>query len=167
MKTFHILTLIIAILIFSILLIYSAVKMSQQKSIYPPIITNCPDLWTVDDSGNCEIPSDPALNIGTLTGKPLFLYDQFRDTDMNGYSFLPQVMHGNTAYNGTPQKTSDNKTVMGYFSYDIPYGFDPAKPTKINFNDPLWGSQGDPNCAIKLWAGQKEIQWDGIKSYSC
>lgn len=165
MTIFHILTLSIAILIFSILLIYTGVEMSKQKSIYPPIIPNCPDLWTLDNSGNCIIPQDPKSNIGTLTSKPLYLYNNsnanFTSSTMTyGYSFLPQLKVGDNTYSG-------NITGKGYFSNDIPYGFDPANPTKINFNDPKWGSQGDPNCAMQLWAKQNGITWDGINAYSC
>ena len=167
MTIFHILTLVIAILIFSILLIYTGVQMAKQKTIYPPIINNCPDAWTVDASGNCIIPQDPKSNIGTLTTKPLYYYDgnngssNFTNSTMtHGYSFLPQMNVNNTSYKGT---SAGN----GYFSNDIPYGFDPSNPTVINFNDPTWGSQGDPNCAMKLWAKQNGIMWDGMNAYSC
>ena len=166
MTLFHILTLVIAILIFSILLIYTGVQMFKQKTMYPPIIPNCPDLWSIDSSGNCIIPQDPTSNIGTLKNKPLYLYNtpgaNFTKSTMTyGYSFLPQIKVGQTTYTGTLQ---DKK---GYFSNDIPYGFNPANPTVINFNDPGWGSQGDPNCAMKLWSKQNGITWDGINAYSC
>ena len=166
MTIFHILTLAIAILIFSILLIYTGVEMSKQKSIYPPIIPNCPDLWTIDNNGNCIIPQDANSNIGTLSSKPLYYYDNananFTSSTMTyGYSFLPQVKVKDKTYSGN--ETGKN----GYLSYDIPFGFDQANPTKINFNDPGWGSQGDPNCAMQLWAKQHGISWDGINAYTC
>jgi len=165
MTIFHILTLVIAILIFSILLIYTGVQMSKQKTLYAPIIPNCPDLWSLDESGNCIIPQDPKSNIGTLTNKPLYLYDKSdanftKSTMTYGYSFLPQINVDGKLYTGSQKGT-------GYFSNDIPYGFDPANPTKINFNDPGWGSQGDPNCAMQIWAKQNGITWDGINAYSC
>ena len=169
MDIFHILTLTIAIIIFSILFIYTAVQMSKQKTLYAPIISNCPDLWVPDSSGNCIIPQDSKSNIGTLTSKPLYLYNgkenennDFTSSSMTyGYSFLPQIHLNGITYKGTDINQN------GYFSYDIPYGFDQAYPTKINFNDPMWGSKGDPNCAIKLWAAQNNITWDGISNYSC
>ena len=166
MTIFHILTLVIAILIFSILFIYTAVQMSKQKTLYAPIIPNCPDLWTLDSSGNCNIPQDSSSNIGTLTSKPLYYYDNgnsdfTKSTMTHGYSFLPQINVNDISYNGTLQDKN------GYFSYDIPYGFDQANPTKINFNDPGWGSQGDPNCAMQLWSKQHGITWDGINAYTC
>lgn len=158
MNKFHILTIVIASIILIILLIYAAIQSARQQTLYPPIIPNCPDLWTVDNSGNCIIPSDSKSNIGTLSGKPLYKYDTtfVNSTMTNGYSFLPQITFNGTTYEGTPTGKD------GYFSYDIPYGFDPANPRVINFNDPTWGSQGDPNCAIQLWSKQKNITWNGL-----
>jgi len=166
MKTFHVLTIIIASIILTILLIYAAIQSARQHTIYPPIISNCPDLWTVDDSGNCIIPSNPNSNVGNLSGKPLYKYEgansNFTKSTMTyGYSFLPQIIYNNTTYNGNPVM-KNGEPILGYFSYDIPHGFDPRNPTVINFNDPGWGSHGDPNCSIIKWAKQHNITWNGL-----
>ena len=72
--------------------------------------------------------------------------------------------YSNKDYTGTTTKET------GYYQYDIPYGFDPTKPTVINFNDPAWGSNGDPYCAMMRWAKNHGITWDGLtglNQYKC
>jgi hypothetical protein len=157
MNTFHITTIIIASIVFSGLFIYIAVQYFKKDTKYPPIIPNCPDLWKSDENENCIIPQSG--NIGTLSGRSLYKYNNFSKSELSkGYSFLPEF---STPYKG------DNTYTKGYYSYDIPYGFDPKNPTVINFNDPAWGSNGDPTCEMKKWANQNKIQWDGISAYSC
>jgi hypothetical protein len=157
MNKFHIITIIIASIVFSGLLIYIAVQYFKKDTKYPPVIPNCPDLWKSDVNGNCIIPASG--NIGILKGRPLYKYTDFSGSQATrGYSFLPEV--------SSPYKGMKTSTV-GYYSYDIPYGFDQSNPTVINFNDPAWGSNGDPTCEIKKWANQNKIQWDGISVYSC
>jgi len=82
MNRFHILTLIIATIIFSILLIYISINLFKKNTKFPRVINNCPDKWKTDLSGNCIIDSKSG-NIGDLSGRPLYIYDDFSNSDDN------------------------------------------------------------------------------------
>lgn len=161
MNTFHILTIIIAIVVFSISLIYLGIEFSKKDTTYSPIIPNCPDYWTTDEKGNCIIPQSKK-NTGNLQSKPMYYYGNFSgSTTSKGYSFLPKMDYIEKKNSGIQQPKN------GYTKMDIPYGLNDSNPTYINFNDPGWSSEGDPYCGMQSWAATHSITWDGLNHYKC
>ena len=171
MKLFHILTLFISISVFLGLFIYIAVIFYTKEKVFPPDMTDCPDYWKIDNSGNCIIPKKDELNLGNLKDKGMQIYTYKHYTSENDYhntySYLAsyynpvhaQVLNGKPALN----------LPLGYYQMDIPYGYDSQNPQHgvINFNDGSWASFGNPYCEIQKWASQHNIQWDGIANYKC
>jgi hypothetical protein len=71
MELFHILTIIIAVVVFLGLFIYtSIIYYNDLSTIYPKDMTACPDFWTVNPDGTCQIPTpapgESSVNIGKL-----------------------------------------------------------------------------------------------------
>jgi len=168
MELFHILTIIIALLVFIGLFIYSAViYYSGRKHLFPPDMAPCPDNWEMNRDGTCKIPA-PGLNsnLGYLenTGKPIYIYNNIKDR--SNFSYLSDY-YDTVEYEVETGKI-DAKLPMGYYTTDIPFGYDIENPQKgsINFNDPGWSTYGDPYCEIKKWAKTQNIQWDGMASYN-
>lgn len=94
MDLFHILTIIISLVVFLGLFIYTCViYYSGTPTIFPKDMTACPDFWTVNPDGTCQIPlpADGAssLNIGKLTDSqhtqyPVYTYKQQDTIDPSG-----------------------------------------------------------------------------------
>ena len=81
MRLFHILTLIVSIVVFLGLFIYTYVVYTEDKNnTYPPDIANCPDFWEVNEDGTCNIPKD-GKNTGSLKGIKSNLYTYDTDDD--------------------------------------------------------------------------------------
>jgi hypothetical protein len=166
MESFQIITIAIASLVFLGLFLYSAIIFySGRKTLFPPDMAPCPDGWSLNPDGTCKIPApSPTANLGHLatTGHKIYLYDNIPD----GYSYLP------TYYDIVTDETytgkTDDKLPLGYYTADIPYGYDIDNPQKgvVDFADPGWSSYGDPYCAMKKWAKTQNIQWDGLLSYN-
>lgn len=168
MKKFYLFTIVISVIVLFVLFVYSAIVFyNGKKTLFPPDISPCPDNWKLDDNGKCKIPS-PKLNsnLGYLekTGVPIYIYKNINDKSK--YSFLSSYYDIETdeTYDGEV----DPNLPLGYYSKDIPYGYDNESPEKghIDFTDPGWGSYGDPYCEIKKWAKIQNIQWDGLLSYN-
>jgi len=47
----------VIILIICLILIGIALHNHNAKAAFPPVVSTCPDYWTVDSSGNCNQPS--------------------------------------------------------------------------------------------------------------
>ena len=52
MRLFHILTIIISLIVFFGLFIYTFVTFHEKNKSFPPDLTDCPDYWKADGSGN-------------------------------------------------------------------------------------------------------------------
>ena len=168
MTTFHLFTIIISTLIFIGLFAYSAyVFYSGKNTMFPPDMAPCPDNWKMDNDGKCKIPAPGQnTNVGYLaqTGVPVYVYKNIGETAR--YSYLKSYYDAidDTHYKGE----IDPNLSLGYYTKDIPYGYDVDYPEKgaIDFTHPGWASLGDPYCAIKKWAKIQNIQWDGMASYN-
>ena len=126
MTIFHTLTIIIAAIVFLGLFIYTLiVAYSNKSTTFPKDMTLCPDFWTVNPDGTCQIPTPApnktALNVGKLsdsqhTTYPIYTYPTSRpdatgaklDTLLrtSNVSFLPAYDDPGTVLRGTPQKPS-------------------------------------------------------------
>ena len=168
MNSFHIITILIASLVFLGLFIYSAIIFYSGKSrLFPPDMTPCPDGWKLNPDGTCQIPAPgPTANLGNLanTGRKIYIYDNIQGK--SNYSYLPKYY--DIATDETYIGRIDPRLPLGYYNTDIPNGYDIENPHlgKVNFADFGWSSYGDPYCAIKKWTKSQNIQWDGLSSYN-
>jgi hypothetical protein len=173
---FHILTIIISIVVFLGLFIYTYVVYTENKNtLYPPDIANCPDFWEVNADGTCKIPQN-GRNTGNLKGVKTTLYEYDDIRGIPNLSYLSKYHDPGSR----PKKASiptrptanltpnplESREVIRYSLADIPYGYDPYNPTVVNFTDMGWSSYGDPYCAIKQWANINGVNWDGMVSYN-
>jgi hypothetical protein len=168
MKLFQLFTFIIATVVFIGLFIYCAVTFySGKQTLFPPDMAPCPDNWKMNSDGTCKIPS-PGMNtnLGYLaqTGRPIYVYNNIKTGPK--YSYL--ASYYDIATDNTYQGQHNPKLPLGYYTQDIPNGYDVKNPQKgsIDFTDQGWASYGDPYCAIKSWAKTQNIQWDGMLSYN-
>ena len=143
MKLFHILTIVVSISVFLALFIYIAVIFYTNEKVFPTDVTNCPDYWKIDPSGNCIIPKKNELNLGNLKdkGMPIYSYKRY-DSAGNvmiekDYSYL--TSYYNLVHSKVVVGTQESNLPLGYYQMDIPYGYDSDKPQYgiINFNDRL------------------------------
>ena len=60
MDTFYLIVLSIAVVLLIIILTIVGLMMrsNAQTEVFPPILNTCPDLWSIDGSGNCTIVND-------------------------------------------------------------------------------------------------------------
>ena len=70
MKSFQKIILIIAIVILLLALLFIGITLSKgiQQQQWPPIISDCPDYWTIDGSGN-NTHCINTHNLGTCSAK--------------------------------------------------------------------------------------------------
>jgi hypothetical protein len=168
MNIFHQLTIGISVFIFIAVFTYCAVIFYRSKStLFPPDMAPCPDNWKMNMDGTCKIPAPGKnANLGYLeqTGRKLYVYSNLSGDPK--YSYLASYYDTNTEKKvaGKPNP----RLPLGYYTSDIPYGYDIQHPEKgsIDFTDMGWASYGDPYCAIKKWAKTQNIQWDGLASYN-
>lgn len=68
MNVFNILTIIVSVTIFLGLFVYTfVIYYNNNPTIFPKDMTACPDFWTVNPDGTCEIPAGvSAINVGKL-----------------------------------------------------------------------------------------------------
>jgi hypothetical protein len=161
-------TITISVLVFVGLFTYSAVTFYKgKKTLFPPDMAPCPDNWKMNPDGTCKIPTPHKnANLGYLaqTGVPIFEYTNLKNEKK--YTFLASY------YDVITDKIYAGKTnpklPLGYYTTDIPYGYDIDHPEEgsIDFTDKGWAYYGDPYCAIKQWAKTQNIQWDGLLAYN-
>lgn len=165
MNRFHITVIIVASIIFVITLLYFITQYGEMNKIYPPVATDCPDYWTVNKDGTCNIPTD-GNNLGTLNGQEIYTYIINNATV---YSYLPQYYSivDKALLDGTLYKVNGNN-VIGYYKSDIPAGYNPSLPqnNRIDFNDPSWALGGTSECGISKWAKIHNVAWDGMTNYN-
>ena len=136
MNIFNILTIIIAMTVFLGLFIYTLViYYSNNPTIFPKDMTACPDFWTVNPDGTCQIPTpapgESAINAGKLTNSqkiqfPIYTYPTVNYYDVSGFqldtvldisniSYLAEYDDPGTVYQSTPKGTN---MPQGYIRYN-------------------------------------------------
>jgi len=62
--------------------------------------------------------------------------------------------------------TSPSRPIVGYYTQDIPAGYDEKNPQNnwIDFNDNGWARNGTRMCEIGRWARMHNIVWDGVSN---
>jgi hypothetical protein len=190
MNTFHILTVIVAVVFFIILFAYTIIihYFYTRPMDFPMDMTSCPDYWNIDPSGNCIIPDFSSKNIGGLAkSKEYKLYEYKYEHTKNsneksettvvgttlGVNFLKDYNDYTPGTNNKLHKKTSNPLSRFEYRYDIsnniPAGYD-VSGNVINFKDPQWSLYslkqiGDPYCGIGTWCQQNNIQWDSINAY--
>ena len=130
MNLFHILTIIISIVVFLGLFIYTMViYYNDIPTIFPKDMTSCPDFWTVNPNGTCQIPTpgpkdEPAVNVGLLTRSQkekhvIYNYEQKNVADDSG-TYIDLSL------------TVPNKSYLP--SYNDPGNILQKTPTGMNFS---------------------------------
>jgi hypothetical protein len=69
MDVFYVSVVSIAIILLIILLTLFGIKVNDNSNVtqsFPPAMTDCPDYWDMDSSGNCIIPSADSKNTGKI-----------------------------------------------------------------------------------------------------
>jgi hypothetical protein len=87
------------------------------------------------------------------------------DTDANGNCLVPASGRVNSGKSGY----ENSSNTPGYSSRVDAQGNTPAVPANINFKDTNWdtlysGIKG--RCALKKWANQYSVVWDGVNNYN-
>uniref|UniRef100_A0A6C0E1X2 Uncharacterized protein n=1 Tax=viral metagenome TaxID=1070528 RepID=A0A6C0E1X2_9ZZZZ len=185
MKTFHIFILLIALLFFIGLVVYTLIidYLYTKPEVFPRDMTSCPDYWEIDESGNCIIPMHVNHNnVGKLAYSQDFSYNLYEHSSYQhssklGSNYLMKYDDLTLIQNGIPKSTvkvGDQKK-NGIYRYDIqnsiPAGYDSRNPGVIDFKSSDWALKsthkglGDPYCGIGEWVKQNDIQWDSINAY--
>ena len=70
MNAFYTITLVIATIFLILILTLVGVVMSfrNNSSVYPPMSNTCPDYWTVNTNGTCQIASNNIGNVPKCNG---------------------------------------------------------------------------------------------------
>lgn len=148
----------IAIIIFIITMGIFWFFLPNLNTVYPPVMSNCPKGWKVNDDGTCNIPPKGGMNLGNLNGKPIYVTtsgdktNYSTETDTN--SMVLKDMYGNM--------------ILGYNKLDFPGGYDISniKNPIVDFTAAEWGDTGSVLCANFQWATKNNIEWDGITNYN-
>lgn len=154
-----------ALLVAMITYIVMIANTDKTASTHPPIATDCPDYWRVKAPGVCYIPEKGGRNLGNLVGHDVYKYAN--GSGEPKYTMLSQYYSttNEKTYTGTLH-TVNGKPVQGYFTSDIPSGYDTQSPQKnwIDFNDAGWSQNGGAMCEHRRWARIHNIAWDGLNN---
>lgn len=184
MRSFHKIVIGIAVLVAIIIYIVMISDYSVRDKTHPPVLTDCPDGWKAKDYGVCYLPNptvskitdetDPTKqtlkidnatnNLGNLVGHPIYKYsvgEKMEYSMIEKYYSLPEFRNvdGITF-------TSPSNPVVGYYTNDIPAGYNEKAPQNnwIDFNDNGWARNGTRMCEIGRWARMHNIMWDGVSN---
>lgn len=129
-----------AVVILIIVLIAFGVMMSELHAtdLFPPTYQTCPDMWAIDGSGGCIVPSaGSARNLGTLTTSSTSPYV----TTTSGDESLPTLINSTLA-SSYSLKLNDSAVVGALY---------PAISDR---------------CSKKQWAINNGVVWDGVTNYN-
>jgi hypothetical protein len=156
--------LYIATLVFVLTMIVFWVITPSKSKIFPPVMSNCPTGWTLNQNGTCNIPTD-GTNMGNLKGKGIPIYKRISNDGSVTYTTEPisgdvvlKDLYGNPilAYtSGTPKSNFP----AGYDASNIQLGV-------VDFNSFDWGTHGSTLCANYEWALKNNIVWEGVSTFN-
>jgi len=130
------------------------------NTVFPPVMSNCPKGWSVNNDGTCNIPPQGSLNLGNLRGKPIY---SITSGGITTYSTDPNK-------GGTLQKDIYGKNILAYTKTDFPGGYDitnlGTKTPVVDFTAPEWGETESVLCGNFQWATKNNIEWEGITNYN-
>jgi len=128
------------------------------NTVYPPVMSNCPVGWYVNQDGTCNIPPKGSKNLGNLQGVPV-------------YKIISEgnIKYTTDANSGGILLTDKNaNTILAYTKLQIPAGYDieNIQNPVIDFTDNNWGQYGSVLCANYDWAMKNNIEWEGVTNYN-
>lgn len=163
MNRFNITVIIVATVVLICTFLFFLIRYSKRDKTFSPVVTDCPDYWTVNQDGTCNIPTD-GKNTGSLQARTIYSY---QIDDRTAYSLLPEFysIPYDQVLVGTPY-TNSNNNIKGYYKTEIPNGYDENNPqiNRVDFNDPLWSKNGVAECEIMRWSKIHNIAWDGMNT---
>jgi hypothetical protein len=149
---FYTITLLIAIISLSLILVYFAWIMQYQDAgtPYPPVSAAepCPDRWQLsEDKTKCLIPAATGINVGTI------------HTDDSTYSsqarYLPGAIFGTYTSGSSPTFVPvDMKNPPTTAAADFRAGNMYVDMGKVDI------------CDRKKWANTFSVIWDGVSNYT-
>jgi len=130
----------------------------EVTTTYPPVMSNCPVGWSVNQDGTCNIPPKGSKNLGNLHGIPV-------------YKIMSEgnIIYTTNANSGGVLLTDNNANpILGYTKQQIPAGYDVnnIQNPVIDFTVNEWGQYGSVLCANYDWAMKNNIQWEGVTNYN-
>ena len=131
-----------AVLILVIVLIAFGVMMSELHTTdtFPPTYQTCPDMWAIDGSGGCTVPSNNgAKNKGMLSTNS----SGDKVTTSSGDGSLPTLINTNVALASAYSLQLNDSGIMS--------GLYPAISDR---------------CSKKKWALNNGVVWDGVTNYN-
>ncbi len=142
MDEFYTYVAIGAAVILIIVLIAFGVMMSELHTtdLFPPTYQTCPDMWKIDASGGCVVPSGgTAKNRGTLAlpESPPYV------TTSSGDGSLPRLINAVLTDGSSASLKLNDAGIM----------------------NELYPSKSD-RCSKKQWALNNGIVWDGVTNYN-
>lgn len=154
----------IAIFIFILTMIIFWFLSPNPSKIYPPVISDCPTGWVLNQDGTCNIPTN-GINMGNLEGKGIPIYKKNNEDGTVTYStnskdggIVLTDIYGNKilAYTG------------GSINSHFPAGYDVKNPqlNTVNFNHLGWSTYGSSLCANFKWTTKNNIVWEGVSNYN-
>jgi len=168
----------------------------QTKHLNPPHMSSCPDFWKLQSDGTCEIPGSDGQNMGDIKQKSVNVFTRVSDPNSyvdsianradlsvkghkndSGFSPVNVFAPGTSINNIDMNDISNNQMTFAhtYLSKDFPFGFDLINASKSNkynvdFTDMGWSTYGSGGssrvCALRTWANQHGIIWDGVTNYN-
>jgi len=148
----------IAGIIFFITMVIFWYLTPEMNKVYPPVMSNCPTGWSVNDDGTCNIPPKGGTNLGNLVGLPVHVV--IRDGTV--------VYTTNPKAGGIILKDRYGNEILGYSKKEIPAGYNVNTPQipVVDFTTNDWGQYGSVLCANYDWAVKNNIEWEGITNYN-
>ena len=138
-----------AVIILIVVLIAFGVMMSELHTtdLFPPTYQTCPDMWAIDASGGCKVPSGSgAKNLGLLSTSSSSPYVG----TTSGDSSLPALS------NSGATTTLINPALASSHS---------LKLNDSGIMSGLYPSISD-RCSKKQWALNNGVVWDGVTNYN-
>jgi hypothetical protein len=157
----------VAVFVFIITMIVFWYFIRPKPNEYPPVMTNCPLNWKVNQDGTCTIPIN-GINTGNLKKSGKMMYKKISNN--GSVTYITDPMSGSIKYTdeyGNPYLayTGENSGVK---FPDFPAGYDDRRPeiNVVDFRDEKWGKTTSVLCANHDWAVKNNIYWEGVSNYN-
>lgn len=150
----------IAVFVFILTMVVFWFLSPSPSKIYPPVLSDCPTGWALNQDGSCNIPTN-GMNIGNLKGKGVPIY---KKTNRDG-----TVTYSTNKNDGGVILVDDyGYPILAYTAKDFPGGYDVNNPqlNVVNFSDLGWASVGSTLCANREWAIKNNIVWEGVSNFN-
>ncbi len=133
-----------AVIILIVVLIAFGVMMSELHTtdLFPPTYQTCPDMWAIDGSGGCMVPSGSgARNLGSLSTSATspFITTSSGDGSLGANKLINTTLTSASVYS---LRLNDSTIMSGLY---------PAISDR---------------CSKKQWALNNGVVWDGVTNYN-